>query len=102
MKKAWMCFGIDLSMFGCVTILGVSGMVQRWVLPPGQGGRRGLGHETFLGLTRHEFGDLHFFIAALLVGLIAVHIILHWSWIKGRFRALRRGQTDEEACGPSS
>jgi hypothetical protein len=39
-------------------------------------------------MTRHEWGDIHFYLSALFVILMVVHIILHWTWIKNYFKSL--------------
>lgn len=68
-----------------------TGSILRWVLPPGSGGGGG-GHgwrggrgpasiQTFWDMTRHEWGDIHFWIAAALVAGILIHLLLHWNWI---------------------
>jgi len=98
MKKTQVNFWLELSMFLCGSLLAVTGLIQRYVLPAGQG-RRGAGAETLLGWTRHDFGDLHFYVATVLVVLLAVHIVLHWSWIKCRFRELRPGPEQDGECG---
>jgi len=36
-----------------------------------------------LGWSRHEWGDLHFWLALVLVALVAMHLILHWDWVYG-------------------
>jgi hypothetical protein len=33
------------------------------------------------GLTRHQWGDIHFWISLGLLVVIAVHLALHWNWI---------------------
>ena len=36
---------------------------------------------TVWGLTRHEWGDVHFYIAMALFATMSLHILLHWKWI---------------------
>ncbi|MCA9398174.1 MAG: DUF4405 domain-containing protein, partial [Candidatus Omnitrophica bacterium] len=58
------------------------------VLPPGSGGGeifyagRRRSFDVFMGLTRHEWGDIHFYISIVFLILLLIHIILHWGWIK--------------------
>jgi hypothetical protein len=33
------------------------------------------------GLTRHEWGDVHYYIALVLMAILAFHLVLHWKWI---------------------
>lgn len=97
MKKIWINFWVDCVMFLSMSSMAVTGVIQRWVLPPSHGGRRGLGAETLLGYTRHQWGDLHFWLAVLLVAMLTIHIILHWNWIVCRLRALF-GKSRAETC----
>lgn len=39
------------------------------------------GPAELLGLTRHQWGAIHFVVAMVLIGVLAVHVILHWNWI---------------------
>jgi hypothetical protein len=33
------------------------------------------------GLTRHEWGNIHFWTAIGLMGALSLHLVLHWRWI---------------------
>lgn len=33
------------------------------------------------GLTRHEWGDIHYYLALGLMAILAFHLFLHWKWI---------------------
>lgn len=59
----------------------VTGLVVRFLLPPGSGGRRGGPRLTLWGLGRHDWGDVHFWMSLTLVLLLVVHVGLHWSWV---------------------
>src|SRR5690606_3856983 len=40
------------------------------------------GHDrTLWRLTRHQWGDLHFWLALAVVAIILVHLWLHWTWV---------------------
>jgi hypothetical protein len=53
-----------------------TGYILRFPLPPGS-------NKTFTlwGLTRHQWGDIHFWISLGLLGVILLHVCLHWQWI---------------------
>ena len=34
-----------------------------------------------LGWGRHEWGEVHTWVAYLLIALIALHLLLHWRWL---------------------
>jgi len=46
-----------------------------WLVPRGQKVAHGF---LFLGLTRHGWGDIHFIISLVALGLTVIHIILYW------------------------
>lgn len=67
-----------------------SGFVLRYVLPPGSGriAGDGSGYRAVLkpvaflwGLTRHQWGEIHFWMSVGLMAILALHLSLHWSWI---------------------
>jgi hypothetical protein len=53
-----------------------TGYVMRFPLPPGT--NRVL---TLWGLTRHQWGGIHYWISIGLLAVIAAHLVLHWKWI---------------------
>ncbi len=68
-----------------------TGLVLKFVLPPGSGrivtllqggGRREKVISLFMGLTRHEWGQIHLCIALIFLVLLIIHLFLHWRWIK--------------------
>ena len=95
-KRVTLNFIIDLLSFVNLLFLACTGFIIKYVLPPGSGGRgqelhggRGAGEiKSLWSMTRHEWGDVHFYLAVLFVALIAVHIILHWTWIMSYFKSL--------------
>lgn len=60
------------------TMLGMvaSGIILRFALPPGS--TRSF---ELWGLTRHQWGDLHFWLAIAALGVVIIHLALHWTWI---------------------
>ena len=96
MKRVTLNFIVDLVSFISLLGLAFTGFIVKFVLPPGSGGHgrqlhEGLGREHIKALwsmSRHEWGDIHFFLAVLFLALMVVHIILHWGWIKNYFKSL--------------
>lgn len=72
-------FFLDVATGLVLTAMAASGALLAWVLPPRRSGGRGL---TWLGMDRHDWGDVHLAIGVLLVALIALHVVLHASWVK--------------------
>jgi hypothetical protein len=42
----------------------------------------------FLGLHRHQWGDIHLILSLAFTALVIIHLILEWSWIKAQSRRL--------------
>jgi hypothetical protein len=83
---------IDLLAFVCAVFLVATGFLLEYTLPPGSGrlGTEGFGagpgglHRPILllwGLTRHEWGNIHFYTAIGLMSALSLHLVLHWQWI---------------------
>ncbi len=53
-----------------------TGYLLRFPLPPGSNKTLSL-----WGYTRHQWGDVHFWISLGLLVVLAVHLVLHWNWI---------------------
>jgi hypothetical protein len=91
MKRTALNFVIGCISFVLLLSLVTTGIILRYVVPCG-GGRRWRGGRgaaeaaqnirEFWTLSRHQWLDVHFWIAAVFATLIIVHILLHWEWIK--------------------
>lgn len=53
-----------------------TGYLLRFPLPPGSNRLFSL-----WGLTRHQWGDIHFWVSLGLILTMIVHLALHWNWI---------------------
>ncbi len=91
MRRTTLNFIVDALGFADLLFLATTGVIMRWVLPPGSGGGHARGFRggrppaeanDLLGLGRHDWGNIHFVLALLFVLLILVHLVLHWTWIK--------------------
>jgi hypothetical protein len=78
--------------------LASSGLILRYKLPPGSGelvghgmGRGAMNRQIDLlwGLTRHEWEDLHYWLAVGLLAVLSAHLLLHWNWIAGVIQGKR-------------
>ncbi len=78
MRRSTLNFFIDAISFAVFLGMIATGLLIRFVLPPGSRGGRGL---SLWDLDRHEWGDLHFWLAVSLLGLLLAHLVLHWSWV---------------------
>jgi hypothetical protein len=83
-NKSSILFWTDAALLVLFAALAATGAVMHWVLPPGSGGRPG-GHQAnklLLDLSRHQWGQIHFWIASTMIALVVVHLALHWNWIR--------------------
>ncbi|MGB0744310.1 MAG: DUF4405 domain-containing protein [Opitutales bacterium] len=56
-----------------------TGALLTWKLVPGSQGGHGL---TVLGLGRHDWGAIHFWLAVVCIGTTLAHLVLNWVWLK--------------------
>ncbi len=69
---------INLFLFiGGAFLLG-SGLALELRLPRGKAGR---GIEI-LGMGRHDWGELHWWVGLVMGVLVIVHLAMHWKWIQ--------------------
>ena len=81
MRKTTLNFIVDLAAWVVILLLAATGLVVRYVLPAGSGGRGGGSQLLLWGLGRHDWGAVHFWASVALGGLVVLHIVLHWSWV---------------------
>ncbi len=54
-------------------------MLVHYTLPAGTG------HSlSWLGMTRHQWGDIHFWAAVVMLGQVLLHLLLHWKWLRAQ------------------
>nr|HPM40953.1 DUF4405 domain-containing protein [bacterium] len=76
MSKTSLNFWIDALLFAAMIGLVATGALMHFVLPSGTG--RFL---VVLGLSRHDYGVIHAWLAVAVVLLTIVHVALHWEWV---------------------
>ena len=84
MKSSTLKFLIDSIAFVAFVLLASTGLLMRYVLPPGSGRFRAL-----WGMDRHEWGQVHFWIAVAMLAAIALHLVLNWKWVVCMVRGQR-------------
>jgi len=55
----------------------------------------------WLGMDRHEWGTIHLSIGFMLLGLLALHIVLHWKVIVGLFQKMVGNQKARRLIVPA-
>lgn len=89
--KSKLNLGIDLIMFLLMMPIAGIGILIKYVLIPGY--ERNLIYDantdlSFWGLTRHQWGSIHFAFSIALMILLVLHLFLHWRMIVGTFRKM--------------
>lgn len=76
MSRSTLNFIVDAVAFAALLFLASTGILIHLVLPPGSG------HFSVLwGMDRHQWGEIHQWLAVALLLLMALHLFLHWSWV---------------------
>lgn len=102
MKKTTLNFIIDGLMFICMAAITGIGLLIKYTLLSGQDARIAYGEKVdlfFLGMDRHEWGFIHLIIGYILIGLIVLHVILHWKFITSIFNRIFEGKWMKKAIG---
>lgn len=110
MRRTTVNFIVDAIAFLDLLCLISTGIILKFVLPPGTGGGHGQGFrggrgpddvKTLLDLGRHDWGDVHFVLSMLFVLMMLIHLVLHWDWVKAcvrSFFAPARNDVASQTC----
>lgn len=91
MKKSKLNLIIDMLLLLCIAAIGGIGLLIKYVLVPGEQRWEIYGRNVglfFWKLNRHQWGTIHLVIGFVLLALLVLHIVLHWSTIVGIYRKL--------------
>lgn len=72
---------VNIISFILFSVLAITGLTNWLILPRGPGSGGG-----FLILLRHFFRDVHEWIALIFIVTVAVHLVLHWRYIKSNLK----------------
>ncbi|HMP89158.1 MAG TPA: DUF4405 domain-containing protein [Kiritimatiellia bacterium] len=78
MNKLWWNRVVDFLLWISICLMLSTGFIIRYRLPPGSKGGHGM---EIWGWSRHEWGDLHTWMAYTVCVFVVVHIVLHWQWL---------------------
>ncbi len=79
---------VDTLLF--ISFIGIAfiGILMAFFLAEGPTSQARESEKYFLGLHRHQWGDIHLYLSLAFTALVVIHLILEWSWIKGKTRKL--------------
>ncbi len=72
MKRTNLNFIIDAVAFVGFVVLTTTGVLMRYILPPGSGH-----YSTIWSFDRHEWGGIHFWISVVFFSILSLHLMLH-------------------------
>ena len=76
MRKNALSYLVNAVLFVIITAVAAIGLLLGFVIPKG-----GPSTAYFLGLHRHQWGEIHLFLAVLFLVLLSYHLWSHWTWI---------------------
>lgn len=76
MQRTSLNLAIDIALAALFLAMAATGYLLFFPLPPSS--NKNL---TLWGLSRHQWGEIHFCISLVLTALLALHLVLHWSWL---------------------
>jgi hypothetical protein len=83
MSRNWINYLLDVLLVLLGIALVFTGLLLEWVMPGGRGGGASL-----WGFGRHDWGEVHFWIALALIAVVLVHLLMHWGWVATMTRRL--------------
>jgi hypothetical protein len=86
MKKTDWQYLVDTLLFLCVVGIVFIGFLMGFVLPKGPAALESA--KYFLGLHRHQWGNIHFYLSIAFTTLVIIHLIFSWKWIKSKSRQI--------------
>ncbi len=76
LNKNTLKYLIDVTIFIDICSVAVTGLLLGFIIPKGKGTDK-----NFLSLHRHEWSEIHLYLALFLVVLLFFHVWFNWSWI---------------------
>jgi uncharacterized membrane protein YedE/YeeE len=89
MKKTSWKYLVDVLMFLAMIGIILIGLLLAFVLKEGPAIKES--DKFFLGLHRHQWTHIHLYLSLAFAFTLAFHLILEWSWIKGKSQKLFKG-----------
>ncbi len=86
MKKTDWQYLVDTLLFLCIVGIIFIGFLMGLFLP--QGPTAPESSKYFLGLHRHQWGNIHLYLSIAFTALVIIHLILSWKWIKSKSRQI--------------
>ncbi len=82
---------IDILLLIVFSAVSGIGLLIKYALPSGYAQRHQGIHSSisqWMGMGRHEWGEIHWILSLLLLVLLILHLVLHWKMIGGICRKM--------------
>lgn len=89
MKKTDLKYFVDILMFLCIVGIAGIGFLMGFFLAEGPTVREA--EKYFLGLHRHQWGEIHFYLSIAFTALVILHLLLNWDWVQSKSHKLFKG-----------
>jgi hypothetical protein len=86
MKKSDWQYLVDTLLFLSIVGIALIGFLMGLIIPKGPTAPEST--KYFLGLHRHQWSNIHFYLSIAFVVFVTIHILLSWKWIKNKSRQL--------------
>lgn len=86
MKKSDWQYLVDTLLFLSIVGITVIGFLMGLVIPKGPTAPEST--KYFLGLHRHQWSNIHFYLSVAFVVFVTIHILFSWKWIKNKSRQI--------------
>ena len=86
MKKSDWQYLVDILLFLSVVGIAIIGFLMGLVIPKGPTAPEST--KYFLGLHRHQWSNIHFYLSIAFVVFVTIHILFSWKWIKNKSRQI--------------
>jgi hypothetical protein len=86
MKKSDWQYLVDTFLFISIAGIAVIGFLMGLVIPKGPAAPEST--KYFLGLHRHQWSNIHFYLSIAFIVFATIHILLGWKWIKNKARQI--------------
>lgn len=102
MKESDWRYSVDVILFICLGGMTLIGILLGFVIPTGPAAADSA--KYFLGLHRHQWGNIHAWLSIAFVALMVVHIVLNWNWVTAKTRQVFKRRSASAlavtACAP--
>ncbi len=89
MKQTTWKYVVDVVMFLAMVGIILIGLLLAFIIKEGPTAQAG--GKYFLDLHRHQWSNIHLFLSLFFSGALVFHLILEWSWIKGKTKTQFKG-----------